>query len=82
MKVDKDYCYTDYVKFIENYREYAIRWAFKSIPDPDEEYKIVGIHKDISGHHKAIDRACEYVFVVESRNDQLFLVGDQGIREV
>lgn len=81
VKIDNKYCYKDYIKFIENYREYAIRWAFNDVPNCDDEYKIIGIHKAIFGSFKSCDIACEYVFVVESRKGQLFLVGDKGIKE-
>ena len=76
--IRNEHCYISYSQFIKWHPKYAIRWAYKVMPeDKDTTYTVLGVHRHVM--REKYDKDNTRCVVVQNKIKQIFLVGNTGV---
>ena len=77
VKCDPDECYVSYSQFIKWHPQYAIRWAYKASPNAGDIFTVLGIYNHVRKDKWDTNKYC---VVVRNKIKQIFLMGENGIK--
>ena len=75
--INPDNCYFSYSQFIKRHPRYAIRWAYKVIPEARETYTVIGVHRHVMSERFDVENT--RCVVVQNKIKQIFLIGNTGV---
>lgn len=76
--IDDEFCYGNYSQFIKYHWKYAIRWAYKCMPNKSHLFRVLGVHSHVQDDR--FDRQQFVIAVEDIRTRQIFLTGELGIK--
>ena len=77
VKCDPDECYISYSQFVKWHPQYAIRWAYKARPSSEDIFTVLGVYNHVRKNRLDENKYC---VVVRNKIKQIFLIGENGIK--
>ena len=77
VKCNPDQCYISYTQFVKRHPQYMARFAYKSYPDTEHVFRVLGIYNHVMEDFYDCN---DFVIVVEdTKTKQIFLMGETGL---
>lgn len=74
---DADHCYFNYSQFIKLHPQYMLRWAYKTMPNLEHDYTVLGVHHHVMKDPYDNNKTC--VVLRDDMTNQIFLIGENGL---